>query len=359
MYTNVHLHLNLIAQYILKTAVRLSKSKYALQGFLIALILGMLSQGYVQMPIKQIYANNSPSFVRQEITDSSGDWIFWKGNSSTAPINTHDGKLVEINKANDVSECKTNNDSFPPDIRSVSYISDGKDLNSTIWLSSPFEEPQLNDTIDIFQEEVKVTISNNDLTLTQFVERNMVNISHIFNPSFGIEANSTIIAGKQAHKVVYNDKRNELRVMQLWTIDGDKAYNITYSAMPGEYDSYYLRNIKHMVDTFELRTFDNEKSTLKRSKTNFLPYEGHGIRIEYPVDWNKTESTNAEFTDISFRSPFDDKREPSWHEITITMAIDVDSVHDAGTDYRVIHSRIPNNYWTGNWSRQLARGISV
>jgi hypothetical protein len=40
------------------------------------------------------------------------------------------------------------------------------------------------------------------------------------------------------------------------------------------------------------------------------------------------------------------------------MAIDVDSVHDAGTDYRVIYSRIPHNSWTGNWSGQLQE-ISV
>jgi hypothetical protein len=302
---------------------------------------------------EQIYANNSSSFIRQEIIDDRSDWIFWKGSSNKSLLNTHDGKLVEVNKSNNLSDCKINNHFVSSDIQSVSYISDGKDLNTTVWLTSPFEEPPLNDTIDTFQEQLKITISNTNLTLNEYIDKHMVNISHAFDPLREIEENSTTLAGNQAHKVVYTNKHNELKMMQFWTIKGDKAYNVTYSAIPSEYDGYYLRNIKHMVDTFKIGTFQNEKSTQKQPNISFLTYGSSGIRIEYPVDWIKQESKKAQSTAITFSSPFEDKREPSWHEITFTMAIDVDSVHDAGTDYRVIYSRIPDGFWTGNWSRQL------
>ena len=33
------------------------------------------------------------------------------------------------------------------------------------------------------------------------------------------------------------------------------------------------------------------------------------------------------------------------------MAIDLNSVYDVGTDYRIIYTRIPFGVWTGNWTR--------
>jgi hypothetical protein len=342
-----------VHKFQLNKAMTQSKLNYFLVGFLFMLIFVLESSGNIQTPMfMQIYGSNSPSFVRQEIIDDPDDWIFWKGNSSTAMLNTSDGRLVEIDKANK-SECKITYNFIPPDIRSVSYISDGKILNASVWLSSPFKEPPLNDTVDIFQEDLRITISKTNLSLKEYVDRNRVNISHVIHPLFGIEENSTVIAGKEAHKILYTDKRNGLRVMQFWTIDSHKAFNVTYSAMPSEYDDYYARNIRHMIDTFEIGTLHNEKSPQKQSKINFLKFEDHGIRIEYPAHWKKQENENAESTIITFRSPFDDKREPSYHETTFTMAIDVDSVHDEGTDYRIIYSRVPNDSWTGNWSRQL------
>jgi hypothetical protein len=119
---------------------------------------------YTKSPIfLKTYANGSPSFIRQEIIDDPADWIFWRGNSSTAKISTDEGILTEIDKADNLSECITNNTFIPSDIRSVSYISDGRDLNVTVWLSNPFVEPPLNDTLDTFREGLNITISNTDL----------------------------------------------------------------------------------------------------------------------------------------------------------------------------------------------------
>jgi hypothetical protein len=311
----------------------------------------------------------SPSFVRQEIIDSSGDWIFWKG-SSTSPsnktqLNTHDRNIVEVEKADNPTECKIWEDGNyipPPDIQSVSYISDGKKLNATVWLTSPFEEPPLNDTIDTFREEVKIIISPTNGTLREYSD---VNLARLLDPSYEteIQENATTLSGNQAYRVVYNDRigENGVKVMQTWTVKGNKAYDIIYTALPMKYEEY-LPKIERLIDTFEVESPTINSSVKDQSNVtgDFLKYESSGVKISYPFDWDKEESKNNGVTTIVFRSPFEDtelERLP-WHEITFTMAIDIDSVHDAGTDYRVIYSRIPDNLWTGNWTRQV-REISA
>jgi eukaryotic-like serine/threonine-protein kinase len=47
-----------------------------------------------------------------------------------------------------------------------------------------------------------------------------------------------------------DDKKNERKAMQIWTLRGDKAYLITYKAEPGKY-SRYLPIIQKMVDSFQ------------------------------------------------------------------------------------------------------------
>jgi hypothetical protein len=43
---------------------------------------------------------------------------------------------------------------------SVRYMSNGKTLNATVWLYSNFEEPLLKDSIDVYQEQLKIKVSN-------------------------------------------------------------------------------------------------------------------------------------------------------------------------------------------------------
>jgi hypothetical protein len=85
-----------------------------------------------------IYAT-SPSFVRQEVADDIFDVVDKTSNN----INKNNGKVV------------TNNSSTPStekadpsiDIVTANYYSDGRTLNSTLWLFFPFKEkPFSNDT---------------------------------------------------------------------------------------------------------------------------------------------------------------------------------------------------------------------
>jgi hypothetical protein len=91
------------------------KSKFAMIVFFIVVIIMVLSNSSLSQEICAI--TSSPSFPRQEIQDAGYDWIYYS-NASYVQKNI----------------------TIFPSIESVSYSSDGKFLNITFWLSSPFEE---------------------------------------------------------------------------------------------------------------------------------------------------------------------------------------------------------------------------
>jgi hypothetical protein len=337
--------------------------------FLVVIFIVLLSIHLCcRVNITQKSFAESPSFVRQEIIDDSVDWLVWKGSSSNKiQLNTQDGNIVEVDKADNSTECEIDKNFILPDIQSVSYVSDGKNLSATVWLTSRFEEPPLNYTIDTFQEELMIKISNWNLTLKEYTD---VNIARLLDPTtgFAIEednSSSTMLSGNQAYNISYTDRRgqDEVKVMQIWTVKGDKAYDITYSGLPSKYNQY-LPIIQKMLDSFEITLTSSSESSFDKKYSDigdgFLSYEGSGIRIGYPFDWNVDQNNNTEATTIQFRSPFEDSKSdiPSWRETTFTMAIDIDSIHDAGTDYRVIYSRVPHDTWTGYWTKQV-REISA
>jgi hypothetical protein len=77
---------------------------------------------------KLIYAA-SPAFSRQEINDANDDWLPF---NSTTLANNQD--VISNDRIINITG------SSPGNIRSVSYISDGKTLNVTYWLTSSFEK---------------------------------------------------------------------------------------------------------------------------------------------------------------------------------------------------------------------------
>lgn len=342
---------------------------------------------YLSFTVQKTFASSSPSFVRQEVIYNPQDWRLWKENSgsySTSPVYTHAGYVVQIPNAKDISQCKrsdTNDKFITPGIDSVSYISNGRFLNSTIWLASPFVESPLNDTLDVYQKQLEIEISNltsHDNTLQKYTT---VKMAELFNPlETTIEQQSNFtIAGNPAHKVVYNtttssmgQKVPPLKKMEVWTIKNTKVYDITYSASSSRYNDY-LPTIQKMLDSFRIGSTKPVIATTisKQYKTDidFLTYQRYGIKVDYPAHWQKEEYVHSNNNDnstnnandktiiIKFLSPFEDQSsplQPSYHEVTFTMAIDVaSSVNDQGTGYRVKISRIPHNVPTGTWTKQI------
>jgi len=66
----------------------------------------------------------------QELVDSQGDW---------SKINTDPDESTLFNEVNE-DIIKNLTGSTIGDINSVNYVSDGRYLNVTFWLSQPFEE---------------------------------------------------------------------------------------------------------------------------------------------------------------------------------------------------------------------------
>lgn len=100
-----------------------------------------------------VFAFSSP-FTRQEIIDPKpNDWTlvntpkestFQVNNFfNNTPVNLlYEQNITACEKAKEKDEKE--NHFHPPDISSVTYHSDGKTLNATIWLSSPFIDPPQN-----------------------------------------------------------------------------------------------------------------------------------------------------------------------------------------------------------------------
>jgi hypothetical protein len=350
-----------------------------------------------------IVAAESPSFVRQEITDPPKDWILWKEPSDTHSVTTHEGHKIKVNNANDISECEKHNvndegiafdasyedkEFFSPDIQSVSYISDGKHLNGTIWLTSDFIEPSTKDSIDTFQEELVINISNIEDSVGTFSKELEKNISKesltlenytkytkalLLARYEGItikEQDSTFVAGNPGYRVVYilNEKPNETKkVMHIWTISSNKSYEIIYTALEDEYSPYLNSSINQMIESLRIADFNQgtKDRFYKESYENtvhggFSAYVNSTIKMLYPKGWETYQNWEGATGFIKFISPFKDEidNEPSWQETRYLMALDIDSVHDTGTDYRIALFRAVNDDGSLTWTREV-REISA
>ena len=95
--------------------------------------------------------------------------------------------------------------------------------------------------------------SSKNISLNEITNVQIKNLTQD-HPDFKlIESTDYKAGGNNAHKIVFtatDDKKNERKAMQIWTLRGDKAYLITYKAEPGKY-SRYLPIIQKMVDSFQ------------------------------------------------------------------------------------------------------------
>lgn len=116
-------------------------------GFMTTLLL-VIVLGSLQME----NAFSIMSFSRQEIVDGIDDWTLFNVPLGTGfKIATENGNFRILEYEDSFSSCRKARyfDSVqyhfhPPDIKSVSYLSDGNTLNVTLWLSSTYRNPAAN-----------------------------------------------------------------------------------------------------------------------------------------------------------------------------------------------------------------------
>lgn len=316
-------------------------------GIIILLVASQLGQLFI---FGQVDAD-SPSFVRQEIKDAKGDWELWKGSLNSFNITTHNGDRISVDMARNLSDCKINGKFISPDIESISYMSDGKTLEGTIWLTGPFKDPPANDTVDVFQEQMNIDIKNENYSLADYLAIKKLEIG-----SFDLAVKNFTLSRMPAQEALYNETygSEKLDKLYIWTVNNNKVYDITFSALDSKFKDYYPI-AESMINSFIINALGSGNYTANHSINNMRIFRDSDIQINYPSDWQILQSHISEGRSVTLLSPFEDSQtlEPSWHESTFTMAIDLSSVYDAGTDYRVVYSRIPYGTWTGNWTKLI------
>jgi eukaryotic-like serine/threonine-protein kinase len=115
-----------------------------------------------------------------------------------------------------------------------------------------FLSPKQSDS-DKFQE--KLTISTETLSSTLDESKNLF-IKEIKNSLSGaniVDTSEITLANKRANKLVFtgSNGENRLKNLQVWTLKGDQAYVITYTATIDDYDKF-VQTAETMIKSFEI-----------------------------------------------------------------------------------------------------------
>ena len=310
----------------------------------------------------EIYAI-SPVFPRQVIIDGSNDWNY--SNFLASPSS-------KLNS----SQCNQNQSFFSstPDIEEINYLSDGKTLNATIWLSSAFKEPtgvydfSLNETAlpsaeqdsssglkNLVSIETKnLSNSSRSKNLDDYTNQRILSLRQL--PSFHSESvEMTKLSGNPAHQISYTYKKlnEDLHATKIWSIIGDKLYVITFLADKDRY-SYYLPVVRKIIKSFSSDTANmSDSSAGIFDGYNTYLNKSLGIKIKYPADWRPELSGDIPGR-VLFYPPF--QEEVFKTGTTIVMAMDVNSGYDfRGEDYRVTLDWDPS---IKNWTKSVQESRS-
>lgn len=122
---------------------------------------------------------------------------------------------------------------------------------AAVILMSPLES-----RLDTFRENVNVVvqdISGNRMSLEKYTQMAMLQLNAVFKENVElVESTGTLLDGKPAYKFVYIGRGDiEFKIMHVWTIVGDNAYQVTYTALLSQYDQY-INQVEKMVKSFRL-----------------------------------------------------------------------------------------------------------
>lgn len=116
-----------------------------------------------------------------------------------------------------------------------------------------FLSPLKNNT-DRFQESVSILVENppQDTSLAEYTEQSVAEIKQLSVLNVR-EAWSASLGGHPARQIVYSGSVNGTSVqrMQTWAIKNNRAYVVTYTALPETYNSY-LPTVEKMMKSLKL-----------------------------------------------------------------------------------------------------------
>lgn len=105
-----------------------------------------------------------------------------------------------------------------------------------------FLSPKENDK-DNFQENVNIMVqdlSKQPLTLEEYTEITKKQITDNLGASAIVSLKDVTVSGQKAKELVYNMDYSgrKLKMKQYWFIKSNKAYVLTYTAEPSQFDKY-------------------------------------------------------------------------------------------------------------------------
>ncbi len=114
----------------------------------------------------------------------------------------------------------------------------------------------LESKLDTFRENVNVVVqdaSGNRMSIEKYTEMAMRQVAAVFKENIElVESTGTLLAGKPAYKYVYIGRGEiEFKIMHVWTMSGDNAYQVTYTALLSQYDEY-MGQVEKMIKSFRI-----------------------------------------------------------------------------------------------------------
>jgi hypothetical protein len=199
--------------------------------------------------------------------------ILYRQQNALAQINDTIFKMYE----NSAYEIKIK---YPSDWKKVepSQISDESNFNIIVGFLSPKESTLYKSHPAALSIGIQNLSTSQSITVDQY---SGAQINLIRQQASVLESNTTTLKGSNntlAHKIVYINNEGQ-KVMQVWTIKGDKAYHITYAANETRYYDY-IPPVQKMIDSFEINipleqgpyvTIDKEDNTAVSTTTSLSP----------------------------------------------------------------------------------------
>ncbi len=119
-----------------------------------------------------------------------------------------------------------------------------------------FKSP-LESGLDTFSENVNVVVQDATqarMSLEKYTETALLQIRMSFKENIEmVESRGDFLNGKPAYRFVYIGRGDiEFKIMHVWTIVGDRAYQITYTSLLSYYDQY-IHQVEKMIKSFRVQ----------------------------------------------------------------------------------------------------------
>jgi ribosomal protein L37E len=181
------------------------------------------------------------------LADATNEGIMTNTSSSPSSVNPSQFSINKTTKQN-INQFMTYK--MPAYGVKINYPSNwrvgkGRTPSASVIFQSPKENPS-----DILFESVGISSYNiTNETPEQLMQGAINQLGKKHHDFTLIESVPTILAGRQAHRIVYEAGRK--RYMGVVTIEKNKAYQVMYVAEPSKYDRY-LPIVQKMIGSFEI-----------------------------------------------------------------------------------------------------------